>query len=66
MKLNPAEIAADVERQIRRMGRADWLASITDCPFAPKSNAAKLWRQGHEDAARFPLLALAIAKEESR
>jgi hypothetical protein len=48
---------ADIPAQIRQMGRADWLAGVTDCPFGPKSNAAKLWHEGREEAARFPLLA---------
>lgn len=43
MKLTPADIPA----QIRRMGRDAAAAGKTDCPFAEKSNAAKLWSEGY-------------------
>ena len=37
---------ADIAAQIRAMGRTDRAAGKTACPFAPKSNAARLWREG--------------------
>lgn len=42
MKYPPADLAA----QIRRMGRDAAAAGKMDCPFAEKSNAAKLWSEG--------------------
>lgn len=52
MKITDCSIPA----QIHAMGRADYLAGESVCPFAPKSNAARLWRAGWEEAARWPLI----------
>lgn len=45
MKYPPADIPA----QIRRMGRDDAAAGKMDCPFAERSNAAKLWSEGFNE-----------------
>ena len=47
---------SDIGQQIHAMGRADYLANKSTCPFGAKSNAAKLWREGWEEAARWPLI----------
>lgn len=46
---------SDIPAQIHAMGRADYLAGESVCPFAAKSNAATLWRAGWEEAARWLL-----------
>ena len=52
---------SDIQQQIRAMGRADYLRGVgignpDTWPFAPKSNAAKLWQEGWREAARWPLI----------
>mgnify|MGYP003479638534 CR=1 FL=1 len=42
--------AADIQAQIREMARADFREQ-KECPFAPGSNAAKIWRE----IMQFPL-----------
>ena len=56
----PKLIESDGSEEIRQMGREDFLAgeSRDDSPFLPLAPATKLWREGWDQAARFPLLAL--------
>lgn len=46
----------DIPAQIRAMGIAAYRAGKTTCPFGAKSNAAKLWRAGWDEAERWPLI----------
>ena len=56
--LDPDDVAVEIARQVRRMGARDYLTGSPDCPFGERSPAAKHWREGHTEAARFPLLLL--------
>ncbi len=47
---------SNIPQQIHAMGVADYRAGKSVCPFGAKSNAAKLWRAGWEEAERWPLI----------
>lgn len=52
-RLNPDEIRADIQRQVRRMGARDYFAGEPECPFGEKSLAATHWREGLQKRSGF-------------
>ncbi len=51
-------VFVDIERQVRKMGAEDYFRNQPECPFGEQSLAAIHWREGYQEAERFPLFYL--------